>query len=693
MSGENNKKRLALWKTAYIVIAALLILSADFLAIRHTVISHTPKPLDNGEEYVISDYELFESEELAEVLNDPEIGNSGSNYEIEQGSGTITGISVGTITSVNGDDRHDYSYLVLKIQSKGKSQYYELYEQTEVVFNNADEDKGILKIGDTVSYDYFDPKHDCTLVSIKVERNNEVTADLKAEYEKAVRTEQIEAVTEKLPCMVIPNLFAVLAAGGLYFCINMAVSVFGQKHLDNNSNRPIVTKGKYYFAWIVIAITIIVDILLFCIFELPILVSFVTKSYNSDYDSFPEYTGVVEEIIAHGSEPYHYDPNETYAVVDVISVKLSLSDSDDSSDNYIKIYEDSSVDSVVVGSSYSYVSPKVAKIKVSGPDGERWFKADRDTYVYGAVSNYQGLAVIEKGQSVAFAYGPKDGVDDYDYIYAVKGKTPVQSYIRSLAFFAIIVTITGILGASSIIVLMLALTHAFAENIKVFNGVIVIAFITILMLIVWYGVDSYIRAANKAASSITSHAPIIYLYTESDEPVNVQLELDGELTVTYPEYVPDEGWTVTASPDGTLTDSDGNTYPFLFWEGDLNMDYDLSHGYCVKGSDTEAFLDSTLAELGLTENEAADFKAYWLPQMEGNAYNVITFQTTAFDDAVSHSVTPEPDTVIRVNMLWYASETEVEIEPQDLAGMNPMPEDRDGFVFVEWGGEVIDACG
>ena len=68
----------------------------------------------------------------------------------------------------------------------------------------------------------------------------------------------------------------------------------------------------------------------------------------------------------------------------------------------------------------------------------------------------------------------------------------------------------------------------------------------------------------------------------------------------------------------------------------------------------------------------------------------ITFQTTAYNDAVSHSVTPEPDTVISVNMLWYASSEYVEIEPQDLTEINPALDEREGFVFIEWGGEETD---
>ncbi|MBE6787718.1 MAG: hypothetical protein E7537_05165, partial [Ruminococcaceae bacterium] len=41
------------------------------------------------------------------------------------------------------------------------------------------------------------------------------------------------------------------------------------------------------------------------------------------------------------------------------------------------------------------------------------------------------------------------------------------------------------------------------------------------------------------------------------------------------------GWTVTASPDGTLTDAKGQTYNYLYWEGETYAQYDLSKGFCV----------------------------------------------------------------------------------------------------------------
>ena len=112
---------------------------------------------------------------------------------------------------------------------------------------------------------------------------------------------------------------------------------------------------------------------------------------------------------------------------------------------------------------------------------------------------------------------------------------------------------------------------------------------------------------------------------------------------------------------------------------------DLSRGFCVKGGDTKVFSETALKQLGLSDIESADFIGYWLPQLEGNKYNVITFQTTAYENAASMKVSPEPDTVIRVNMLWYPSKVKVNIRPQELGCINPAV--RKGFTVVEWGGE------
>ena len=181
----------------------------------------------------------------------------------------------------------------------------------------------------------------------------------------------------------------------------------------------------------------------------------------------------------------------------------------------------------------------------------------------------------------------------------------------------------------------------------------------------------------------TTEKPVIYLYPEEETRVNVKLDYDGTLTSTYPSY--ENGWTVDAAPDGTLTDpSTGRQYYCLYWEGETDTEYDFSTGFCVAGADTAAFLEGALADLGLTEQEANEFIIYWLPRMEGNAWNLISFQTTAYTDSAVLTIDPVPDTLIRVFMAWQGMDEPVEVQPQSLTA----PE-RIGFTAVEWGGTEV----
>ena len=179
--------------------------------------------------------------------------------------------------------------------------------------------------------------------------------------------------------------------------------------------------------------------------------------------------------------------------------------------------------------------------------------------------------------------------------------------------------------------------------------------------------------------------PVIYLYPEEETQVSVRLDFDGQLTSTYPSY--EDGWTVDASPDGTLTDpATGRQYYCLFWEGIIPTEYDFSTGFCVAGENTAAFLEDALADLGLTEKEANEFIIYWLPKMEHNPYNLISFQTEAYTDSAMLTIDPAPDTLIRVFMAWQGLDQPVEVEPQTLTAR-----DRTGFTAVEWGGGEIKA--
>ncbi len=176
--------------------------------------------------------------------------------------------------------------------------------------------------------------------------------------------------------------------------------------------------------------------------------------------------------------------------------------------------------------------------------------------------------------------------------------------------------------------------------------------------------------------------PVIYLYPEEETDVSVKLDYNGNLFCTYPSY--NNGWKVTAQPDGTLIDEKGIEYNYLYWEGITNIEYDFSEGFCVNGEDTAEFLEWALDELGLNRKEANEFIVFWLPKMKENKYNIISFQTKAYTDNAKLDIAPAPDTLIRVFMAYKPSDVRKNIPEQILS----RPE-RKGFTVIEWGGTEV----
>lgn len=187
--------------------------------------------------------------------------------------------------------------------------------------------------------------------------------------------------------------------------------------------------------------------------------------------------------------------------------------------------------------------------------------------------------------------------------------------------------------------------------------------------------------ADEVKPLMLYYKPIIYVYPEVPMVCSAKVTLGGELTCTYPDHGVN-GWeNFVAHPDGTLVFPDGKEYYALYWEGVQSAQWDFSEGFCVRGEDTAAFLEWALAQQGLTAREANEFIIYWLPLMQDNPYNVISFQTTAYTDGAKLEITPAPDSLLRVFMAYYPSETEVEIPAQTFE-----PFVREGFTVVEWGG-------
>ncbi len=189
--------------------------------------------------------------------------------------------------------------------------------------------------------------------------------------------------------------------------------------------------------------------------------------------------------------------------------------------------------------------------------------------------------------------------------------------------------------------------------------------------------------ASSGCKRGNSKKPIIYLYPEEVTEVSVSFaDLDSvEPTHTYPDYGPD-GWNVIAHPDGTLfdTETDEEFYA-LYWEGLTRLPDKLETGSVVPRKHTEAFLDKSLEQLGLSAREANEFIIYWAPILEESRFNFIHFATDRWDEQVPLQIDPEPDSLVRVMMYYRPARKSMKVEAQKFT----TPE-RDGFTVVEWGG-------
>jgi hypothetical protein len=183
--------------------------------------------------------------------------------------------------------------------------------------------------------------------------------------------------------------------------------------------------------------------------------------------------------------------------------------------------------------------------------------------------------------------------------------------------------------------------------------------------------------------------PVIYLYPTEEVEVTVKLDLKGTLNFIYPDFDPTLGaWHVEAQPDGTLTNiADGKEYPYLFWDGIFEEypGYDLSTGFVVEGEKTAEFLEHILAKMGLTPKEYNEFIVFWAPFMKNNPYNLIHFAGAEYEEIAKLTITPEPDSILRVFMVFSPLTRKIEVTPQEI-----IPFEREGFTVVEWGGTVLN---
>ncbi|OHS94695.1 hypothetical protein TRFO_39113 [Tritrichomonas foetus] len=192
-----------------------------------------------------------------------------------------------------------------------------------------------------------------------------------------------------------------------------------------------------------------------------------------------------------------------------------------------------------------------------------------------------------------------------------------------------------------------------------------------------------------------SKKPIIYFYSKDEKNVEVKIEVNGKLSVIYPncQEKNEENsfalWKIKTHPDGKISlQNDKNSenpykYSSIFWEGLVEYNFSFSNGFIVKKEDIVSFLEEKLREIGLIDNEINEFIIYWLPKLSKFNYLHICFQNEEYTKNARLTITPKPDSLLRVFMTFcgYDEAPGYTVPPQTFE-----PFERGDFTVVEWGG-------
>ncbi len=178
-----------------------------------------------------------------------------------------------------------------------------------------------------------------------------------------------------------------------------------------------------------------------------------------------------------------------------------------------------------------------------------------------------------------------------------------------------------------------------------------------------------------------AYKPVLYLYPEKEENVNVTFAHPELLTTTYPKY--NNGWEVTAKPNGDLL-LNNKYYYALYWEENTYNKVDFHEGFYVTKENAIPFLEDKLTTLGLTPREQNEFIMYWLPILEKNEQSVVYFELTdSLQKNNALNITPTPDSLLRIRIHVKKVDNKVDIKEQVLPTF-----ERTGFTAVEWGGVI-----
>ena len=206
--------------------------------------------------------------------------------------------------------------------------------------------------------------------------------------------------------------------------------------------------------------------------------------------------------------------------------------------------------------------------------------------------------------------------------------------------------------------------------------------------------------------------PVIRVYSDTGLGMEISLALNSNWSdvLTYPRANKSESadeeevqlkWNVRVNPRDACGDHSSiiehqqvdngvwRKYSYLFWEASAMNGFSISvaNASCVPSAElSNGLLQDALVAQGLSTDEATEMATHWLPDMTKKEFVLVEFLSREqIDDSMKLTVSPIPDTIHRVFMLFRPTDTKHSCE-HGLVTSPAISVSREGCTVVEWGG-------
>lgn len=195
------------------------------------------------------------------------------------------------------------------------------------------------------------------------------------------------------------------------------------------------------------------------------------------------------------------------------------------------------------------------------------------------------------------------------------------------------------------------------------------------------GFDPYDRSFNEIPNPNTGipvYKPNIYIYSNKDMAVNVQIHPSRFITASIPHYNELEGWTANIT-NGSINGKGD----FLFYEAEVpDEGFQKTSGSKINAGSLAGDLEKLAAVYGFNDRETKDFCDYWGRILnDGKDYYAYPQNTEIVDSIMPLDIQPAPSDIFRIWFYFLPCEGRAVPDEPCIEKIT-----RGDYTVAEWGG-------